>query len=265
MFRSLKIVARKLVPLRKHVPLKYWYSRYRGYIEPEMDLLKKIIKSDDCVIDVGGNQGIYSFFISKFCKNIQIFEPNSQCFEMLTSWADSWEGISVHRVALSDEQGTTSLLIPIDQHGIEHDASASIENNSFDKTRVEKVPVNTLDSFKLKKVDFIKIDVEGHEFRLLKGSLETIKKNKPCLLIEIEQRHNTAEISEIFKFIENLSYKGYFLDEGKLKNLSEFNAKTHQQIANFNLQKKYINNFLFFDCVKLDNGVYKNLSNFFIK
>ena len=74
MFNSLKTIARKLVPSRKYVPMKYWYSRYRGYIEPEMDLLKKIIKSDDHVIDIGGNQGMYSYFISKFCKNIHIFE-----------------------------------------------------------------------------------------------------------------------------------------------------------------------------------------------
>lgn len=265
MFNSLKTIVRKLVPSRKYVPMKYWYSRYRGYIEPEMDLLRKIIKSDDHVIDIGGNQGMYSYFISKFCKNIHIFEPNSQCYQMLTSWTDSHEGISVHRVALSDEEGTASLLIPIDEYGVEHDASASINNNSFDNTRVETVPVNTLDSFMFKKVNFIKIDVEGHEFPLLKGSLETIKKNKPCLLVEIEQRHNNGEISEIFKFIEDLSYKGYFLDEGKLKNLSEFNTKTHQQITNFNLKGKYINNFFFIDCKKLDNGTYKNLSNFFIK
>lgn len=263
MFRFLKILARKLIPSRIHVPLKYWHSKYNGYMEPEMALLKKIINSDDCVIDIGGNQGIYSYFISKFCQNIEIFEPNLQCFELLSTWASPYQGISVHRAALSNEEGTASLLIPIDHFGIEHDSSASIENNNFDNTRIEKVPIKTLDSFNFNKVDFIKIDVEGHEFPLLQGSLETIKRNKPCLLIEIEQRHNSEKISKIFQYIENLGYKSYFFDEKKLKNLSIFQTNTHQNISNFNSKGKYINNFLFFDCEKLKNGNYQNLSNFF--
>lgn len=263
MFRLLKIIVRKLIPLRIHVPLKYWHSKYKGYIEPEMVLLKKIIQLDDYVIDIGGNQGIYSYFISKFCRNIKIFEPNSQCYELLSTWASSYEGISVHRAALSNEEGSGSLLIPVDEFGIEHDSSAAIQNNNFDNTRIEKVYIKTLDSFNFNKVDFIKIDVEGHEFPLLQGSIETIKKNKPCLLIEIEQRHNSLEISKIFQYIEHLGYKSYFFDDQKLKNLSAFTVNTHQNISNLNSKRKYINNFLFFDREKLENGNYQNLSNFF--
>ena len=48
----------------------------------------------------------------------------------------------------------------------------------------------------------IKIDVEGHELNVLKGAVNTIKKHKPMILIEIHQFEN----SEIPEFIESLGY-----------------------------------------------------------
>ena len=83
MFRYLKIGIRKLIPLSMQVPLKYWYSYFRGYSEPEMRLLKRLVKNETMAIDIGGNRGIYSYHISKFCCNIEIFEPNPVCFDIL--------------------------------------------------------------------------------------------------------------------------------------------------------------------------------------
>lgn len=264
MLRFIKKTIRNIIPTRMHVPLKYWYAFIRGYTEPEMTLLKNIIKAESTVIDAGANQGIYSYFISKFCKNIQIFEPNSECFNLLKSWANSHENIIVYNEALSNEDRLASLLIPIDQHGVEHDSSASIENNNFSQTREETVRLNKLDSFNFSEIDFIKIDVEGHEFPLLQGAYNTIKISKPCLLIEIEQRHNKKSIFEIFNFLEDLDYLCFYLDEGKLYSFSEFNIAIHQQNQNINTEKKYINNFLFFDKFKFDQGHYSNLKEYFL-
>ena len=50
-----------------------------------------------------------------------------------------------------------------------------------------------LDDIKIKNdIGFIKIDVEGHEKNVIQGGLDTIKKNKPVLLIEIEEKHTKA-------------------------------------------------------------------------
>lgn len=259
MFRFVKTSFRDLIPLSLHVPLKFWYSYIRGYTEPEMFLLKKIIKPGNNVIDVGGNQGIYSYFISKFCKNIQIFEPNSACFEKLKSWTDFHQNIFVHNAALSDKDGAASLLIPIDKYGIEHDSSASLENNNFQNTRIESTKLMKLDSYNFKKIDFIKIDVEGHEFSLIRGGYNTIKDNKPCMLIEIEQRHNKEPISQIFDYLRDLGYLCFFLDDGKLLSFSEFNINIHQQQDNLYTKDKYINNFLFFDELQFNQGRYSDI------
>ena len=131
MFRYWKIGLRKLIPLSVQVPLKYWYSYLRGYSEAEMVLLKQLVKNETMAIDIGGNRGIYSYYISKFCPNIEIFEPNPVCFDILSAWSRHKDGINVHKVALSNVNGSAELLIPIDVDGVEHDSSGSIENNHF--------------------------------------------------------------------------------------------------------------------------------------
>lgn len=108
------------------------------------------------------------------------------------------------------------------------------------------VEVKTLDSFNLNDVDLIKIDVEGHEKRVLVGSLDTISRCKPILLIEIEQRHIDYDINEIFSFIENLGYQGFFLMNGEINEIHDFERDKHQMISTGEHSKNlYINNFIF--------------------
>ena len=100
---------------------------------------------------------------------------------------------------MSNSSGSANLNIPIDDEGTEHDSSATIESVDFKNVRHQIVNLQTLDSFNFSSVDFIKVDVEGHESTLIDGALKTISSNKPVLLMEIEQRHNKEDISEIFK------------------------------------------------------------------
>ena len=85
-----------------------------------------------------------------------------------------------------------------------------------------------LDSIKLEnKIGFIKIDVEGHELEVIEGALNTIKMNKPVLLIEIEERHSKRMVNESIKYIKNIGYNCYFeknkelISVEKLKNINE--------------------------------------------
>lgn len=77
-----------------------------------------------------------------------------------------------------------------------------------------EVPIHTLDSYDLKDVDFIKIDVEGFEPKVLMGAEQTIKKYWPVLCIEINTDDNNAqEIVEgwgyVLKEIDNIQNHDY--------------------------------------------------------
>ena len=60
------------------------------------------------------------------------------------------------------------------------------------------VVTKKLDNFNFtNKISFIKIDVEGHEIEVIEGGKLMIKKNKPVLLVEIEERHSKKNVHDV--------------------------------------------------------------------
>jgi hypothetical protein len=108
--------------------------------------------------------------------------------------------------------------------------------------------VRTLDEYDFRDVAFIKIDVEGHEEAVLKGAQRTLATNRPSLLIEIEERHNTGSIERVAKMLGALGYREYFLLDDELHGYEDFEAPTHQPPSNVGERGKsgtYVNNFMF--------------------
>jgi FkbM family methyltransferase len=242
----LKSILRDAIPSRLQVPLKYFYNYARGWLEPEMDLLPKLVSAGDRVIDIGGNRGVYAYALAALGTRLAVFEPNPQCLSVLNSWAAGKDTVDVYGFALSSEAGQRDLYIPVDAAGHEHDASATLGFPAIDTARSVAVNVSTLDSFNFQDVKFIKIDVEGHELDVLAGASLTISTSLPVLLIEIEQRHNILPINKIFSYVDQLGYCGYYLDGGSLKGIDSFDAARDQQYPFAGtVPKRYVNNFLF--------------------
>jgi hypothetical protein len=87
----------------------------------------------------------------------------------------------------------------------------------FDRCRgFVEVPLKRLDSvvkeLRLKRVDAIKIDVEGAEIQVLKGAVNTITKFRPLIIIEVRNRN----IDEFKQMMENLKYSCEKLLEGSI-------------------------------------------------
>jgi FkbM family methyltransferase len=224
-----------------------------------MALLVHIVHRDDHVIDVGGNRGVYAYEFWRLGCTVDVFEPNLACSAVLESWRGNKHQVRLHKAALSSTTGEAKLHIPVDANGIEHDASASLEHD-FPASRNQLIAIRTLDSFEFEDVALIKIDVEGHEQSVLTGAIRTIEASHPALLVEIEQRHNSQPISKIFAGIEDRGYRGFFLDTGRLRPLSDFIPQRDQPEAQFGLPNaRYINNFLFLHMLQLEAGRYRDL------
>lgn len=147
--------------------------------------------------------------------------------------------------ALSDPSDQLTLHVPIVE-GKPGYGLASLEKRNVESMET-LVQVRTLDSFNFSNVDFIKIDVEGHEQSVIKGGRQTLKTEKPAILIEIEQRHLDGEMQDVFHMIQGLGYTGYFLEEGRLQRLEAFSYERNQKPYLNNVSSKnYINNFMFF-------------------
>ncbi len=213
-----------------HAPQAYWSYRHwrRGDEEREMCLLPLLCDRERIAVDVGANYGMYSSRLVALSRSCVAFEPIPAFAKMLQNGFG--ERLTVHPVALSDTHGgEVELRLPRLFTGY-----ATIEQNNSLQTRDQdsidlvRVPKATLDSFELQEVGFVKIDVEGHEEAVLLGSRETLKRCNPCVLIEVEERHNAGSVQRVLDVVRELDYAAYVIFDGKLRSLPEFDLVENQ-------------------------------------
>ena len=195
--------------------------------EPEIKLIEEFVVSGTDSLDIGAYQGIYSYVISKYAKTVHTFEPNPVIFSFLNrNIYKIINNIKLYNFGLSNKDGKTILRIPIRNKLAKEEnyeeffemGRATIHNkNVFDEFRTFEVNVKKLDNLQFENpISFIKIDVEGHETEVIEGGIKTINKNKPILLVEIEERHSKRKVIDVIKFINSLGYKSYYLNEKEL-------------------------------------------------
>ena len=238
----LKKIALGIVPPRYQLPLRFHYERLAGNLEPEMSLLDQLLGSKGVAIDVGANYGFFSYYLARMGKSVEAFEPLPGCARTISAYRSP--RIRVHNVALSSVPGALRLFTPIID-GVPYPANSSFTPVPGPHESTE-VPVRTLDEYVFEDVCLVKIDVEGHELEVLKGAAQTLRRERPVILVEIEQRHLQIPMTEVFGYLLAQGFAGFFLEAGKLRPLSEFDYGIHQKpfLENVN-HGAYVNNFLF--------------------
>jgi len=212
--------------------------------EEEIKLVKSFIIPNTDSIDVGVYRGVYSYEMSKYSKLVHSFEPNPILFNNIEKDLKKIiSNIKFYNIALSDKDRLMSLKIPIrnksyDKKNYEEYfqmGKASIHNkNDMDEFESFDIKSKQLDSFNFtNKISFIKIDVEGHEAEVIKGSERTIKNNKPILLVEIEEQYTKKKVEDTLKYINSLGYNSFYFKDNRLNETST--------LSNLNL----FNNFIF--------------------
>lgn len=239
----LKKIVFAILPIKFHLTLIYYYLQRNNKLDPEMLYVSQILKNKRRFLDIGANIGIYSYHFRNIFKNVDSFEPLTNTTARLRALRHS--SITIHDVALSNEAKKSKFYIPFYKNKITP-ALASFNKNEYNEEI--DVDVKTIDSYSFTDVDLIKIDVEGHEEFVISGAYQTIKKSRPILIIEIEQRHINKDISEVFKSILRMEYKGFFLlgKNKKLISLDKFHYQKHQKLFIKDvMSNQYINNFIF--------------------
>ena len=238
----LKKITEIIVPERYQLALRFFYLEKRNKLDDEMFYVEKLLNKKRRFLDIGANVGIYSYYFKNTFEKIDAFEPLSEITNRLKSISN--ESLKVHNVALSNKIGELKFHIPI-RNGKPIPSLASLEEQDGE-CEVRTVKVQTLDSYEFDDVDLIKIDVEGHEQSVIEGAFKVINKNKPLLIVEIEQRHIGNDINEVFECINRLNYSGFFLQNGRLIPLTKFRYEINQKpFLDDVMSSKYINNFIF--------------------
>jgi FkbM family methyltransferase len=194
-----------LASKKSKLKILYWIYFFNENRENELYNLEHIINRRGGALDIGCNSGLWTYGLSKQKKINRIisFEPNKKITKHIHEYNNN--KIKVLHCALSNVNAVKILNIPI-YRNIQLDGWASIERTKdfkifFNKFIKIKVNSRKLDSFNFKNISFIKIDVEGHELKLLQGSKKIFKRNKPNCLIEISKK-NLPKVKEFFRSLK---------------------------------------------------------------
>lgn len=230
--------------------LEWHFLRRPKSAEVELGYLKNLVPKNAVTIDVGANRGLYTRELARISSCVHAFEPTREMADLLRR--TSAANVQVHEVAASDQDGTAMLSVPLDGSDAVH-SLASIEprHGARSCTTVE-VKTARLDGMIKDDVAFIKIDVEGHELAVLRGTTGLIEKSRPIFLVEAEERHADGTTASVFEFFSSRGYRGFFVMGGEVTPVSEFDPRRLQDadalLPNGGRKEGrfYINNFFFF-------------------
>jgi FkbM family methyltransferase len=182
-----------------------------GKGEAEWLILDRLVDPARAAIDVGANDGVYAGRLSQLCHKVHAFEPIP--WLAVTLARKLRPNVEVHQMALSNREGEAELRIPIEDNCF---TTIDSNNNLPPAFHVRVVPcrIARLDDVISEPVGFIKIDVEGHELSVLQGALETIRKNRPTLIVESVRSQNPASPEAAIELLRQEGYSAFFLRDG---------------------------------------------------
>lgn len=216
--------------------------------EPELGRLAELCGNGGVMVDVGAWYGPWSQRLAKRADRLIAIEPTARhqvLRKVLPANAD------VLHAAASDQAGTGELWTV--GHGTGTEGMSSMRRRDIHGRSIS-VPLIRIDDLDLKDVRFIKIDVEGHELNVLRGAEETVRRERPRLLVEVEERIQPVE--PLIALVTGWGYSGWVLASGSWRALADFDLVGRQaatvHVANRGMTKRliwpyprYVNSVLF--------------------
>jgi FkbM family methyltransferase len=189
--------------------------------------IARLVPADAVVFDVGAHAGQYTKLFARTAAagRVYCFEPGSYARSLLrlVVWLHGLANVAVLPMALGADSGLATLTLPLKRRGsigfgLSH---LGAPQERWQAVAQELVPLTTLDTvvaaLALDRVDFIKADIEGWEFRLLRGGENTLRRFRPHLLIELTSDHLARagdRVDEAFAFLTQLGYGAFELALG---------------------------------------------------
>jgi FkbM family methyltransferase len=173
-------------------------EQYGEFCESEYNTFKAIVKPGDHVMDLGANMGMHTMTLSKLvgpAGKVYAFEPQRVIFQILCSniALNSLLNVHTYHAALDTESGT--INIP----SLDYEKSNNFGGLEIDKSKTgDKVTVMTLDQLldDMPKLNFIKLDVEGMEEKVLRGGVKVLTKFHPSLYVENDRLQKSQSLIE---------------------------------------------------------------------
>lgn len=203
-------------------------SIFKGQYEQfTTKIIENLLKSNDVVIDIGAFVGYFTLLMAKLVKNgmVYSFEPTPETYKKLEKniKINKFKNILLFNKAVFDKLGTATLNFMKDNNS---------GNTLFSsKESMSEIVVETfnLDSLNLENVNFIKIDAEGAEFKILKGATRLIENSLNLkMIIEFFPLTLKRAGENPINLLNFIKEKGFII-----KNINE-ETRELEDVKNFN-------------------------------
>lgn len=163
----------------------------------DIDEIMNYVKGRDVVIQAGGNCGMWPKKYATIFKTVYTFEPDPTNYECLRRNVTE-PNVIIQNCALSENQQKVGIEVRWD------------DNRGANRVTLDgDIPCVTIDSLNAPACDLLQLDVEGFEQVALHGGLETIKKYKPTVVLELKSHGDHYGYTDLHTigWIEALGYK----------------------------------------------------------
>lgn len=214
---------------RERLGVPFEFINWGFYEKSEYELYNNLLSDGMTILDVGANIGWYSLLWGKKFLNSKIhaFEPIPDIYKYLSTnlVINGINNVIPHGFGLSDQNAVLSFYFNPMITGL------SSSQNVLRYSGVKEIQCNvqTLDSFsnslKIKPVDLIKCDVEGAELSVLKGAIETIKRDAPMIVLELFHEWSCAfdYYPDVpIEILKNMGYRCFLPLNGRLEEMFQY-------------------------------------------
>lgn len=177
-----------------------WW-RFIDHFEPKTTaFIERTTKASDVIIDIGAHIGIHTIHFAKRAKLVIAIEPEPENFSLLkiNILANKLNNVIALPIATSNHDG----LIRLCMSSASGAHTVEAVNNCVDELIVKCKRIDSLlRILGINRIDIVKIDVEGHEYKVINGMQEILAKSPPrVLIIEVDKDSELPhKLMEIFK------------------------------------------------------------------
>lgn len=216
------------------------------------------------IVDIGAHEGRLTLPLAELPRSAVVaFEPLPPAFARLQHLLSAaWGGavpphVTLRPEAVADRSGRTTLSVPRINGTLQEEwasiskdyAALQAEDSRIEAIETWSVPLLRLDDVGLTDVTAIKIDVEGAELEVLHGARRALDAWRPCLSIEIEERHRPYSTRDVPEFLRRFGYEGWFEFFGDWRPIEQLDIATMQRAspspAEFTVSHPYVFSFYF--------------------
>ena len=152
------------------------------------DLVSRINQPDTVFVDVGASKGNHSLFLSQYVGTVVAFEPYPLVLDRFRTAIDENQisNIILRPFGLGAENGRFPFFSPKNQNHNTGSFSAdfSTQNEYYADLEI-RVGDEELRRLQIARVDVVKIDVEGYEKEVLSGFKNSVKRDRPIVMMEL--------------------------------------------------------------------------------